>query len=189
VAQVTQLPRPLLIGLIGAAVVLALFVATRQGGQETAGGGDTPAPAESANPAREQTRQGAGTKAGESQAARSQAGKGGSTASQTLPAPVKRALDADKVVVLLFWNARGSEDRAVKGAVDGISRRNGKVAVLTDTPRNVSRYTRVTGSEPVTQTPTVVVIDRGNNGRVASGYVDEASVEQLVVDALREQKR
>jgi hypothetical protein len=188
VAQVTQLPRPLLIALVGAAGVLALLFATRQGGQESAGGGGGPVPAEStesAKPAGEQTRPGAGTKPGESRAARGEAGQGGSATRLTLPAPVERALDADKVVVLLFWNPRGSEDRAVKGSVDGLSRRNGKVAVFSDTLGNVSRYTRVTANEPVTQTPTVVVVDRGQNGRVATGYVDGASIEQLVVDALR----
>jgi hypothetical protein len=184
VAQVTQLPRPLLLALVGGAAVLALLFATRQGGQETESAGTGPAPAESTNAPRDQTRQGAGSKAGESRAARGEAG-GGSAVPQTLPAPVKRALDADKVVVLLFWNPRASDDRAVKSAVDGISRRGGDVAVFSDTLRNVSRYTRVTASEPVTQTPAVVVVDRGQNGRVATGYIDETSIEQLVVDALR----
>ena len=53
-----------------------------------------------------------------------------------------KALDAKKTVVLLFWNKNGVDDRSVKESVDRLSRRGGKVAMFTDTVKNLSRYTR-----------------------------------------------
>ena len=98
---------------------------------------------------------------------------------------MKRALDKNKVVVLLIWNPRGSDDKSVKSAVDGLSRRGGKVAVFTDKPENVARYTTVTAATELTQTPTLIVVNRDQVARKATGLLDPTTVDQYVVDALR----
>lgn len=118
-------------------------------------------------------------------AKRSASGRpGAGTRSRTLPRPVKRALDAHKVVVLLFWSRRGTDDRSVKSAVDSLSRRGGKVAVFTDRSKNAARYTKITTAAAVEQTPTLVVVNRHGQARTATGYLDRETVEQYVVDAL-----
>jgi hypothetical protein len=104
---------------------------------------------------------------------------------RTLPTPVKRAIDAHKVVVLLFWNPDGTDDQSVKRALDRVPRRGGRVAVFTSTLSNLSRYTRITAAANVTQTPTLVVVNRKNRARTVTGYLDQESVEQYVIDALR----
>jgi hypothetical protein len=102
-----------------------------------------------------------------------------------LPAPLKKALDRNKVVVLLVWNPRGGEDKNVKKAVDGLSTHGGKVAVFTDRPENIARYTSITSAAQVTQTPAMIVVNRDKIARKATGYLDSETVEQYVVDALK----
>jgi hypothetical protein len=97
---------------------------------------------------------------------------------------VKTALDKNKVVVLLIWNPEGSEDKDVKESVDGLSRHGGKVAVFTDKPENIAKYTSITGVTQVAQTPALLVVNKDEVARKATGYLDDVTVEQYVVDAL-----
>jgi hypothetical protein len=89
------------------------------------------------------------------------------------------------VVALLFWNPRGTDDRSVKTAVDGLSRHGGKVAVFTDKPNHLARYVKITAAADLTQTPTLIVVNRKGVARKATGYLDPETVEQYVVDALK----
>ena len=184
-AQVQQLPRPLLIAVVGAALAAVMMVATRGGGSESSTG--SPAPASQAQTT---GTPGSGTQSRSSTGSGKQGAAGGSQPStkskpRTLPAGVDRALDAKKVVVLLLWNPKGADDQSVKQALSGVSSHGGKVAKFDDTLGNLARYTRITGTQSVNQTPAVVVVDRQGNGQVATGYLDSASLDQLVVDALR----
>jgi hypothetical protein len=175
----TSLPRPLLIALLGTVAVAGVFLLTR-GGSDQAAAPPAPAPApETSAPAPSGTA--APPAAGRAEPGRSAADR---PRRRTLPAPVQRALDANKVLVLLFWNPRGVDDRSVKSAVDGLSRGSGKVAVFSDRPKNLARYTKITAGVDVTQTPTLVVVDRQGEARKATGYLDPDTVEQYVVDAL-----
>jgi hypothetical protein len=184
---ITSLPRPVLLAIVGAAAVLALLFATRRGSESSP---STPAPAkEHVSNAKHIS---SGNEAKPNAASAPKSGSTGTSPAarpandaQTLPAPVKRALDAHKVVLLLFWNPNGSDDRSVKQSFDAISRHGGAVAKFTDTLRNLSRYTRLTASQPVAQTPTVVVVNRNGKGRFMTGFQDSATVDQLVVDALK----
>lgn len=181
----TSLPRPVLMGLVGLLAVIALFMVMRgRGGEEEVSAPATPAP--SAQPAAPSGSAPAPS-ATPTQTPKTAAPTVGpaSTKSRTLPAPVKKALDKNKVVVLLIWNPKGSDDKNVKSAVDGLSRRGGKVAVFTDRPENVSRYTSITAPTELTQTPTLIVVNRDQVARKATGYLDSISVDQYVVDALR----
>jgi hypothetical protein len=177
-----SLPRPILYAIVGAAAVLALLFATRRGGESSP---TTPAPSKSQPATSPGTKSNSGTQAKQGSGGASSAGHRASVSQRTLPTPVKRALDAHKVVVLLFWNPSGSDDRSVKQSFDSVSSRGGAVAKFTDTLRNLSRYTRLTGTQAVGQTPTVVVVDRRGNGRFATGFQDSATVDQLVVDSLK----
>jgi hypothetical protein len=185
----TSLPRPVLIALVGAVAVGGFLLLTRKGSNEQSVP-PTPAPAEQAAKPQSGTATGTGSAKAPTSTARPRSGasnaQGGTGANKqrTLPAPVKHALDAHKVVVLLFWAQRGSDDRSVKSAVDGLSHEGGKVAVFTDTPTNVARYTRISAAANVTETPTLVVVNRHGQARKATGYLDPETVKQFVVDAL-----
>lgn len=102
-----------------------------------------------------------------------------------LPSTVMAALDARKVVVLLFWDRRSAEDRAVAKAVAGADRRGGAVVPFLASVKDVSRYSRITSGARVTQSPTVLVIDRQRVAKRLTGYLDRTNVDQAVDSALR----
>jgi hypothetical protein len=180
-SQIAEIPRPLLVALIGAVAVGALLFATSRGGTKSS----TPT-VQSAKPATPASKAHAGKTAQPSAKRSESSGAAPHKATiQGLPAPVGRAVAADKVVVMLFWNPRSTDDRAVKAALAGVSTRHGAVAKFTDTLPHFSRYTRLTGQNVVTQTPTVLVLDKHKQVKTATGYLDTATVDQLVVDALR----
>ena len=97
---------------------------------------------------------------------------------------VKHALDAHKVVVILFWNRRAVDDRSVKRSLDSLPHRKA-VAVFTDSVRHLSRYTRITAAASVTSTPALVVVSRKGQAEVINGYLDRQTVGQYVLNALR----
>jgi hypothetical protein len=174
-------PRPTLLVLLGVVLIAGLFMFMRKGGSdETA---STPAPA-ATQPSAATPAPGSSTTTPAAPAKPPAAGKTPSKdQARTLPGAVKRALDAHKVVVLLFWSPRGVDDRAVKSAVDGLPN-HGKVAVFSDDLKQVPRYTKITAGANIVQTPTLVVTNKKGEARVATGYLDPTTVEQYVVDAL-----
>jgi cytoskeletal protein RodZ len=201
----TSLPRPALMGIVGLAAVLALFMFTRSRNAQE----ESPAPEAPAASAPSETTPSGSAAPNESAPSKSaapseSAGSASSTpsktttttttpgptagpestTSRTLPAPVKTALDKNKVVVLLIWNPKGSEDKNVKKAVDGLSRHNGKVAVFTDKPENLAKYTTITAAMELQQTPTLIIVNSDQVARKATGYLDSVTVDQYVVDAL-----
>jgi hypothetical protein len=171
--MIAALPRPVLLGVVGVVLIVAVLFTTHKPGGTTSTP-STPAPAQTtASPS--STTQAPGTPA---KPASRPTGKG-------LPAPVQRALDAKKVVVVLFWNPRAIDDRSVKGSIDRLPRRGGKVAVFSDSVKRLSRYTRITAATNVSQTPTLVVVNRKGQAEVQTGYLDFQTIGQYVQNALR----
>lgn len=89
-----------------------------------------------------------------------------------------------KVVVLLFWNAKGSDDVATRRAVRGLSRRGGKVAVHVAPISRVGQYESITRDVKVNQSPTTLVIDRKRRSRAIVGLTERGELTQAVNDAL-----
>jgi hypothetical protein len=97
------------------------------------------------------------------------AAKGGAAATEVseelkgLPKPVRQAIRKDKVLVLLFWNGKSVDDKAVRASLRKVDRWDGRVSVHVAPLNKISKY-----------------------GRIArGGYVDTTSIDQAVVDALR----
>jgi hypothetical protein len=154
--------------------VVGLFFVSRRGGEETVP--PTPAPAQTSSPSASTPEAPAQTNAPQDKS---------KSGSQGLPAPVAKALDAKKTVVVLFWNKSAVDDRSVKKSVDRLSRRGGSVAKFTDTVKNLSRYTRITSAVSVNTTPSVVVINRRGQAEVLAGYNDYQTINQFVSNASR----
>jgi hypothetical protein len=111
--------------------------------------------------------------------------KSAATAKATaLPLPVAKAVAAKKVLVLLFWNPKASDDRAVRNAVEGLPRHKGKVVVQIADVNQIARYAPITRGVEVTQSPSVVVVDRELKGNLLVGYNDRQTIDQAVQDAL-----
>ncbi len=102
-----------------------------------------------------------------------------------LPRPVLKAIADQKVFVLLFWNPKSADDRAVKRAVAKTDRWGGEVFVRRSNVKFVARYGKITRGAAVEQSPSVVVVDRNQRAETLVGYVDTRSVDQAVVDAFR----
>lgn len=99
-------------------------------------------------------------------------------------AAVVRDIRRGKVVVLLFWNAKGADDVATRGAVRGLSRHGGKVAVHVVPISRVGQYESITEGVTVNQSPTTLVIDRKRRSRAIVGLTERGELTQAVNDAL-----
>jgi cytoskeletal protein RodZ len=99
-------------------------------------------------------------------------------------APLLGALERDRAVVLLFFNKRGLEDKAVRRAVTGVDRRDGRVVVKAVPVADVARYQAITRGAQVLQAPTALVIAPGKTVKPIVGYTTTAELDQAVGDAL-----
>jgi hypothetical protein len=206
----SQISPPLRILLVGSIVFLAAWFAFLRPGGDTEsvtpepGNVATGAPAESAPGQAAQTAQSAAdtasaaaaASAGETvpgttaaaPAASAQAGAAdqatGSVESAKLPKAVRKAVDADKVLVLYFWNSKAADDRQVRRELRGINRYNDDVKVHVADVRRISRYAPITRGVNVEQSPSIVVVDRDLEGTLLEGYVDRVTINQAVRDAV-----
>jgi hypothetical protein len=170
--SIAALPRPVLLGIVGVVLVGGVFFMTHKPSSTTS---STPAPAQTAPAA----------KAPATTAPKTTPANPPPTATAGLPAPVKSALDAHKVVVILFWNRQGIDDRSVKASLDSLPRRKRKVAIFSDRVENLSRYTRITTAASIATTPSLVIVNRKGQAEVVNGYLDRQTVGQYVQNALR----
>jgi hypothetical protein len=128
----------------------------------------------------------AGTKTKNGEAASGKAGVAAIPADlKGVPTPVAKAIGKEKTLVLLFWNDRAADDRAVRSALRDVNRWDGRVFVHAAPIKSISKYGRITRGADVEQSPTVVVVDTELRAERAVGYVDTATIDQLVVDAFR----
>ena len=98
------------------------------------------------------------------------------------PRRAARAVRDHRKVVILFRNPRGLDDRAMTSVMRSVDGRT-KAVVLTDHVDAVDRYGKLVEDLGVSQTPSVVIIDRSGNARLIEGYVDSETLTQAVADA------
>lgn len=107
-----------------------------------------------------------------------------------LPMPVLRSIADHKVVVLLFQNPKAADDRAVARQLDRVvdyhgSKISKRVMIQTASIKDIARYGQITRGVNVTQSPTLVVIDRKLRADALVGFVDHLTIDQVIRDALR----
>jgi hypothetical protein len=168
-----ELPRPAIIALLGALAIAATFVVT-QG--KNAG---TSAPS-SSTPAATPTTTTPATTTKKPVAPAQPAVKAG----QGLPAPVARALDSGKIVVLFFYEPAGAEDQATRAAIRAVQGLGSRVRLFSDTVSHISDYRRVVGGLGLSQAPAMVIIDKNRQAQLFQGYLDSGTIRQSVRDAL-----
>lgn len=98
------------------------------------------------------------------------------------PQKAARAVRAGKKVVILFRNPRGLDDRTMTRVMGEVAGRTNAV-VLVDHVDAVERYGKLVEDLGVSQTPSVVLIDRAGEARLLEGYVDAETLTQAVADA------
>ena len=102
-----------------------------------------------------------------------------------LPKPIAKAIRKDKTLVLLFWNGKSADDKAVHAALKNVDRWDGRVYVGSAPIKQIAKYGRIARGVDVEQSPTVVVADSKLRAETLIGYVDSATIDQAVVDAFR----
>ncbi len=115
---------------------------------------------------------------------------GSSTAAATTPAgqrTVEAELARGDVVLLLFWNPKGTDDAVVHRAVRQVQKADGgpraKVAVQEAPAGRVASFGSVTRGVQVYATPTLFVIGRSGQALVLTGIQDAFSIEQAIDEA------
>jgi hypothetical protein len=98
------------------------------------------------------------------------------------PRRAARAVHKHKKVVILFRNPRGLDDRAMTSVIRNVDRRTNAL-VLSDDVGVVDRYGKLLEDLGVSQTPSIVIIDRKGKARLIEGYVDSDTLTQAVADA------
>jgi hypothetical protein len=98
------------------------------------------------------------------------------------PERAARAVKAGNKVVIFFHTPKGLDDRAMDKVVRELGRRS-EALVLTDHVDAVDRYGQMVEDLGVSQTPSVVLIDRTGQARLIEGYVDTDTLAQAVADA------
>jgi hypothetical protein len=102
-----------------------------------------------------------------------------------LPASVAKAVAQNKVLVMLFWNPKAADDRAVRREMRFVGRHKGAVAMHIANVKNIARYAPITRGADVEQSPSVVVVGRDMKAALLTGYSDRGVINQAVSDALR----
>lgn len=97
---------------------------------------------------------------------------------------VVRDIRRGKIVVVLFWDPRGADDIATRGALRGLDRHDAKVAIHIVPIARVGRYPAITQGVTVAQSPTTIVIGRRGHTRVITGLSEPRELSQAVDDAL-----
>jgi hypothetical protein len=96
--------------------------------------------------------------------------------------PLLADVDAGKVVVVLFWNKAGSDDRATRHALSAVDRHKGKVVTTAIPVGDVGKYEAITRGAQVLESPTILVIGHGGKARAITGYTQASEIDQAVSD-------
>jgi len=110
-----------------------------------------------------------------------------------LPKTVADALKDRKVLVLGVlsqaskpWRPQADDDRYVHKALKHTNRYGGDVVVKTVGLDQLSTYGPLVNDLGLSESPSIVVIDRDLKGTVLAGYVDRVAINQAIADARRE---
>jgi hypothetical protein len=112
------------------------------------------------------------------------ADKPATRAAGRLDGSIVREMRQGKIVVVLFWNAKGADDIATRGVLRDLDRHAGKVTVHVVPVSRVARYPAITQGVTIAQSPTTLVIGHKRNTRVITGLSEPRELTQAVGDAL-----
>ena len=116
------------------------------------------------------------------------------TAQETkgLPKQIVTALDKRNVFVVgVFdtketrWARMASDDRRVRRELDKANRYKGEVKIAQTSLGGLSKLNAVVGEIGVSQSPSVVVVDRNRVATVLNGFVEVNAINQAIADARR----
>jgi hypothetical protein len=97
---------------------------------------------------------------------------------------VESELKGGKVVLLLFWNPKGSVDVAVHKELQAVGHKlGGKIAVHDALAKQVGSFGSITQAIQVYETPTILLVNRHGVTTTLTGLTDVYSLEQTIEEA------
>jgi hypothetical protein len=97
---------------------------------------------------------------------------------------VEKQLKQGKVVVVLFWNPKGSGDVAVHKELQAVEKQQGgKIAVHYALADQVGSFGSITKAIQVYQTPTLLLVNKKGLTTTLTGFTDAFSIEQTIGEA------
>ena len=99
---------------------------------------------------------------------------------------VEAELKQGKIVTVLFWNPKGTDDQAVNHQLQSVgSKLRGGVAVHDALASQVGSFGTIIRGVKVYGTPTVMIINRHGQAKTLTGYTDAYAIEQAISEARR----
>jgi hypothetical protein len=182
-------PRPVLIALLGLAMLIAVFLATRNSQSESI----TP-PNTAVKPAAPKSAAPKSDKPARPEARKSQPSKPEARPAERKPKPASdvppkvraaaAALAKDQVVVFFFHKPGAADDTGARIAVrslDGMKRVKLVEADLAD----VGAFRPMLSQLEISQVPATAIVRPGRQAVLLQGFVDAGTLRQNVADALR----
>jgi len=96
---------------------------------------------------------------------------------------VEAQIAKGKVVLILFWNKQGSDDRAAKAAVESFAHGHARTAVVTAGAGEVAAFGTITRGVQVLGTPTIFVVGKSGKAIVLTGLTDSFALSQAIAQA------
>ena len=182
-------PRPVLIALLGLAMLVAVFLATRNSQNESVTPPTSPAKpatpkaATSADrPSRAETRQAREAKQPEAKPAPRKPKPADQVPPQVREAAA--ALEQDKVVVFFFTKPGAADDTLSRLSIRKLEGMKG-VEVFKADIADVGAYRPMLSQLEISQVPATAIVRPGKRAVLLQGYVDAGTLRQNVADALR----
>ena len=97
---------------------------------------------------------------------------------------VLAAINAHKVVGVLFYNPSAPDDTAVQQQLARVGTDHGQVATFAVPISQLTNFGALTAKVPVNQTPTLIIIDRQGEARSLVGFLDQREISQRIADGL-----
>jgi hypothetical protein len=180
-------PRPVLIALLGLAMLVAVFLATRNSQNESV----TP-PATQAKPvapkksgadksSRPETRQSSPAEKPEAKPAPRKP-----KPAETVPPQVRKAaaaVEAGNVVVFFFTKPGAADDTLSRLSVRELERTTKGVSFFKADIADVGAYRPMLSQLQISQVPAVAIVRPGKRAVLLQGYVDAGTLRQNVADA------
>jgi hypothetical protein len=108
----------------------------------------------------------------------------GKAATPAMQAKVESELKQGKVVTILFWNPKGTDDAAVHGQLQSVAGKlRGSIAVHAALASQVASFGTIIRGVKVYGTPTVMIINKQKQALTLTGYTDAYAIEQAISEA------
>ena len=184
-------PRPVLLAVLGLALVSCVFLVTRSGSNESVTQatkmGEAPAPAHALKAPAPSTHTRPAHRAAPTTARPAANRPAKPRPASGAPAEVERAATAlgqGKVVVLFFSRPGAADDTATHQAVQSLQSMKG-VAVFDASFDRIAAYRPMLSGLGISQVPATVIVRPGRRAVLFQGFVDSGTLRQNVADALR----